>query len=168
MGFPRQESWSGLLFHSPGDLSYPGIKPVSPALAGVFFTIEPSEVKWKLLSHVQLFVTPWTISCQAPLSMEFSRQEYWSGQPIPSPGYLPDPGIKPSSLALQAVSLPSDPPLCLVAQLCLTLCNPMDCSPPGSSVHGDSSSKNTRVGCHALLQGIFPTQGLNWGLLYCR
>ena len=49
--------------------------------------------------------------------------------------------------------------LCLFAQLCLTLCNPMDCSPPGSSVHGDSPGKNTGVGCHALLQGIFPTQG---------
>ena len=44
---------------------------------------------------------------------------------------------------------------------------PMDCSPPGSSVHGDSPGKNTGVGCHALLQGIFPTQGSNPGLLYC-
>ena len=50
-------------------------------------------------------------------------------------------------------------------QLCLTLCNPMGCSPPGSSVHGDSPGKNTAVGCHALLQGIFPTQGLNWCLM---
>ena len=49
----------------------------------------------------------------------------------------------------------------LVAQLCPTLCNPTDCSPPGSSVHGDSPSKNTGVGCHALLQGIFPTQRSN-------
>ena len=49
--------------------------------------------------------------------------------------------------------------LCLVTQMCLTLCNPMDCSPPGSSVHGDSPGKNTGVGCHALLQGTFPTQG---------
>ena len=57
---------------------------------------------------------------------------------------------------------------CLVAQLCLTLCNPMDCSPPGSSVRGDFPGKNTGVGCHALLQGIFPTQGLNPGLLHCR
>ena len=48
-----------------------------------------------------------------------------------------------------------------VLQLCPTLCDPMDCSQPGSSVHGDSSGKNTGVGCHALLQGIFPTQGLN-------
>ena len=57
---------------------------------------------------------------------------------------------------------------CLVAQSCLTLCDPMDCSPPGSSVHGDSPSKDTGVGCHAFLQGFFPTQGLNPGLLHCR
>ena len=58
--------------------------------------------------------------------------------------------------------------MCLVAQSCLTLCNPMDCSPPGSSVHGDSPGKNTGVVCHALLQGICPTQGSNPGLLPCR
>ena len=53
-----------------------------------------------------------------------------------------------------------------VVQLCPTLCNPMDCSPPGSSVHGDSPGKNTGVVCHALLQGIFPTQGSNPCLLH--
>ena len=58
--------------------------------------------------------------------------------------------------------------LCSVAQLCLTLCNPMDCSPPGFSVHGNSPGKNIRAGCHALLQGIFPTQESNRGLLHCR
>ena len=58
--------------------------------------------------------------------------------------------------------------LCLVAQLCPILCDPMDHSPPGSSVHGDSPGKNTGVGCHAPLQGIFPTQGSNPGLLHCR
>ena len=47
--------------------------------------------------------TSWTVACQAPLSMGFSRQEYWSGLPFPSPGNLPDPGIKPGSRALQAV-----------------------------------------------------------------
>ena len=57
--------------------------------------------------------------------------------------------------------------LCLVTQLCPTLCNHMDCSPPGSSVHGNSPGKNTGVGCHGL-QGIFPTQGSNPGLLHCR
>ena len=49
--------------------------------------------------------TPWTVACQAPLSMGFSRQEYWSGLPFPSLGDLPDPGIKPASPALQADSL---------------------------------------------------------------
>ena len=58
--------------------------------------------------------------------------------------------------------------LCLVAQSCPTLCDPMNCSPPGASVHGDSPGKNTGVGYHALSQGIFPTQGSNPGLLHCR
>ena len=58
--------------------------------------------------------------------------------------------------------------LCLVAQLYLTICNPMACNLPGSSVPGDSLGKNTRVGCHALLQGIFPAQGSNPGFLHCR
>ena len=57
--------------------------------------------------------------------------------------------------------------MCLVTQSCPTLCNPTDYSQPGSSVHGDSPSKNAGVGCHALLHGIFPTQGLNPGLLHC-
>ena len=55
-----------------------------------------------------------------------------------------------------------------LAQSCPTLCDPMDCSPPGSSVHGDSPGKNTEVGCYFLLQGIFLTQGSNPGLLHCR
>ena len=54
--------------------------------------------------------------------------------------------------------------LCLVAQSCLTVCDPMDCSLPGSSVQGDSPGKNTWVGCHAFLQEIIPTQVSNWGL----
>ena len=58
--------------------------------------------------------------------------------------------------------------MCLVAQSCLILCDPMDYSPPRSSVHGDSPGKNTGVGFHALLQGILPTQGSNPGLLHCR
>ena len=52
------------------------------------------------LSHVRLFETPWTVAHQVPLSMEFSRQEYWSGFPFPPSGDLPDPGIKPASPAL--------------------------------------------------------------------
>ena len=56
-------------------------------------------VKVKSLSHVQLFAIPWTVVYQASLSMGFSRQEYWSGLPFPSPGDLRDPGIKPRSPA---------------------------------------------------------------------
>ena len=58
--------------------------------------------------------------------------------------------------------------VCLVAQSCPILCDPMDCSLPGSSVHVDSPGKNTGVGCHSLLQGLFPTQGSNPGLPLCR
>ena len=140
MGFPRPEYWSGQTCPPPGDLPDPGIKPgspVSPALAGRFFTTEPpliSErllllllshfvadsvrphrrqptrlprpwdspgkntgvgchfllqcVKVKLLSRVQLLATPWTAAYQAPPSMGFSRQECWSGLPLPSKGQL--------------------------------------------------------------------------------
>ena len=59
----------------------------------------------KLLTRVRLFATPWTVARQDPLSMVFSRQEYWSGLPFPSPGDLPDPGIEPQSPALRADSL---------------------------------------------------------------
>ena len=55
------------------------------------------KVKVKSLSHVQLSWTPWTVACQAPAFMGFSRQEYWSGLPFPSPGDLPNPGIQPGS-----------------------------------------------------------------------
>ena len=64
------------------------------------------ESEVKSLSRIQLFATPWT----APLSMEFSRQEYWTGLPFPSPGDLPDPGIKPGSPTLKADALLSEPP----------------------------------------------------------
>ena len=69
-------------------------------------------MKWsevKSLSRVQLFATPWTVAYQAPLSVGFSRQEYWSGLPFPSLGDLSDPGIEPGSPTLQADALPSEP-----------------------------------------------------------
>ena len=97
--------------------------------------------KWKSLSHVQLFVTSWTVVCQASLSMGFSRQESWSGLPCPLPGDLPNSGIKLRSLTLLADSLPSEPP---------------------------GKPKNSGVGSLCLLQGNFLTQELNWGLLHCR
>ena len=73
--------------------------------------------------------------------MEFSRPEYWSGQPFPSPGDLPNPGNEPRSPALQADSLPAEP---------------------------QGKPKNTGMGSLSLLQGIFPTQESNQGLLHCR
>ena len=94
-----------------------------------------------LLSHVQHFVTPWTVACQAPLSSGFSRQEYWSGLPCPPPGDLPNPGAKRRSPALQVDTLLSEPP---------------------------EKPKNTGEGRLSLLQGIFLTQESNWGLLHCR
>ena len=68
-----------------------------------------TELNWVIVPD-WLFAIPWTVACQAPLSMEFSRQEYWSGLPFPSPGDLPYPGIKHRSSALQSNSLPSKPP----------------------------------------------------------
>ena len=96
-------------------------------------SVSPSVMSYSLL-------TPWTVACQAPLSTKFSRQEYWRGLPFPSPGNLPDLGVKSGSPALQVDSLPSKPPKKKkkeeVAQLCSTLCDPTDCSLPGSSIHG--------------------------------
>ena len=111
MGFSRQEYWSRLPFPPPGNRLNPGIEPASPALAGGFFTtVLPIWCVCYLLNHVWLFMTPWTIAHHAPLSMGFSRQEYWSGLPVPSPGDLPGPGIEPRSSTLQADSLPSESP----------------------------------------------------------
>ena len=82
------------------------------------------KVKVKSLSCVRLFVTPWTVAHQAPPSMEFSRQEYWSGVPFPSPEDLPNPGIEPGPPILQADALLSEPPgkpHCRVDSTLLTL-----------------------------------------------
>ena len=69
----------------------------------ILYQLSHQKVKVKSFSRVQLFVTPWTIQ-----SLEFSRPEYWSGQPFPSPMDLPHPGIEPRSPALQANSLPTE------------------------------------------------------------
>ena len=140
-------------------------------------------------SFVSLFVAPWTVAHKAPLSMEFSRKEYWSGKTFPSPVNLPELRTEPRYLASPALegefftAVPPGKPqnyhitqkshywsynLGIVAQSCPTLCYPIDCSMPGSSVHRDSPGKNIEVGCHALLHGIFPTQGWTPGILYFR
>ena len=70
------------------------------SLAGYSPRGHKMKAKCWSLNHVRLFATPWTVACQAPPSMGFSRQEYWSGVPFPSPEYLPDPGLEPRSAAL--------------------------------------------------------------------
>ena len=72
--------------------------------------VKLGKVKVKSLSRVQLFATPWTVAYQASPPMGFSRQEYWSGLPFPSPGDLPNPEIEPGSPALEADALTSEPP----------------------------------------------------------
>ena len=76
----------------------------------LILTIILFNVNVKSLSRVRLFATPWTVAYQAPLSMGFSRQQYWSGLPFLSPRDLPNPGIEPGSPALQTDALPSEPP----------------------------------------------------------
>ena len=111
MGFSMQEYWSGVgvtgpIFNSQS-LSLPTCV----------------KVKVKSLSRVWLSAGLWTVAHQAPLSMGFSRQEYWSGLPFPSPGDLPHPGIEPRSPTLQADALTSAPPgkPCIVSSKSLHL-----------------------------------------------
>ena len=85
------------------------------------FSVVREKVKVKPLSSVRLFATPWTVAYQAPPSMEFSKQEYWSGLPFPSPGDLPNLGIEPGSPALQADTLLSEPPVLIPILLLLLL-----------------------------------------------
>ena len=99
--FKRYKQNSPIIFQHYSDIS---IKPCV-----IFYICFKRKRKMKSLSCVWFFAIPWTVAYQAPLSMGFSRQEYWSGLPLPSPGDLPDPGMKPGSPALQADSLPSEP-----------------------------------------------------------
>ena len=77
-----------------------------PDRSGVMYL----KVKVKLLSHVQLFATSWTVTYQAPPSMGFSKLEYWSGLTFPSPGGLPDPGMEPTSPAFSGGFFTTEPP----------------------------------------------------------
>ena len=77
---------------------------------GGVFKNRRSNGQTQFFSRVRLFATPWTVASQAPPFMGFSRQEYWNGLPFPSPGDLPDPGIKPRSPAFQADAFTSEPP----------------------------------------------------------
>ena len=112
MGFPRQEYWSGLPWPPPEDLPDPGIE-----LHLLYWHADslPPRKPWnqhtcyltfrRMLSCIPFFVTPWTPTCQAPLSMETSRQAYWRGLPFPFPGDLPDPRIELVPLASLACKI---------------------------------------------------------------
>ena len=172
----------------------------------LFFSMKESESE--VAQSCLTLCDPWTVAHQAPPSMGFSRQEYWSGLPFPSPGDLPDPGIEPRSPTLQADALTSAPPgkplnqvgevllvlnfllyegwpykhlscilwdFCfnllmikwkvLVAQSCPTVCDPLDPSLPGFSVHGIFQARILDglpiLSPGDLLQGVFLTQRLN-------
>ena len=125
LGFSRQEHWSARQEHWS---------------AISFSNAWKWKVKVKSLSRVWLWATPWTAAYQAPPSMGFSKQEYWSGLPCPPPGDLPNPGIEPRSPTLRADSLPAETP---------------------------GKTKNTGVGSLSLLQGNFLVQESNQGLWNC-
>ena len=109
-----------------------------------------SEVK--LLIRVRLFATPWTVAYQAPPSMGFSRQEYWSGLPLPSPGDLPNPGIEPGSPAFQADALTSKPPgKPRILLLSLLLAASVTRLVPEAHPHPSSSVTPPRAGTHWFL-----------------
>ena len=124
----------------------------------------------KSLSHIRLFATPWTVAYQASPSMGFSRQEYWSGLPFPSPGDLPDPGIEPGSPALEAGALTSEPPettqfckaiqFSSVAQSCPTLSDPMNHSTPDLPVHHQPPGF-TQTHVHQVSDAIQPSHPLS-------
>ena len=120
------------------------------------------------LSHVQLFMAPWTVALQAPLFMAFPRQECWSGLPFPSPGDLPSPGMEPASLVS-----------CIVGRFFTTSATWEALSKSHTVMSGalrphrlhsslNSPGQDTGVGSPSLLQQIFPTQESNQGLLHCR
>ena len=120
--------------------------------------------------RVCLFSTPWTVAHQAPLSMGFSRQEYWSGLPCPPPGDLPNPGIKTSSPvtpALQVDSLQLShrgspyPLFSSVAQSCLPLCSPMDGGAWWTLVHGVAKSRTQLSDFTFTFNAV---EGLSWWL----
>ena len=118
------------------------------------------------------FATLWIVACQAPLSMGFPRQDYWTGLPFPTPGdlpfsregLLPDPGIKSASLALAGRFFASGliPPVQFssVAQSCPTLCDPMNCSTPGLPVH-HQLPEFTQTHVHWVSDAIQPSHPLS-------
>ena len=121
------------------------------------------------VSHVRFFATPWTVACQAPLSMEFSRQEYWSGLPFPAPGIEPTSFASPAwagrFFTISSTWEDRNPSESESKSLSVM---PDSLQPHGLYSPWNSPDQNTGVGSLSLLQGIFPTQGSSPGLLQCR
>ena len=146
MGFSRQEYWSGLLCPTPGHIPNPGtepVSPVSPALADRFFTTiaiwEAPPCLYMLRKKVKVKVAP---SCSTLQPMDYTVHGIVQARILEWVAFtFSNPVIEPRSPALQADSLPAEPP---------------------------GKPKNTRMGSLSLLQRIFWTQGFNWGLLHCR
>ena len=111
------------------------------------------------------FVTPWTVACQVPLFVEFSRQEYWSGLPFSSPRDHPDSGIKPAFSAIEGGFFTTEPPgqpiyviqFSSVTQSCPTLCDPMNRSTPGLPVH-HQCPEFTQTHVHRVHDAIQPSR----------
>ena len=147
---------------------------------------KPVSKKVKSLTCVRVFVTPWTVTYQAPRSMGFSRHRYWSGLPFPSPRDFPNPGIEPRSSALQAGTLLSEPlektimsvvgssSMAFIVLVYVSFSVVSDSLRP----HGlwparllclwESPGTISGVDCHSLWQRNFPTQGSNPDLLHRR
>ena len=142
----------------PTRLPRPWDSPGKNTGVGCHFLLQCMQVKVKSLSRVRLFATPWTAAHQAPPSMGFSRQEYWSGVPLPSPSE-PLYGINILRSTVRSVLV--------VAQSCLTFCDPMGCS-PGSSVH--KILQATKLEWDAIPFSRGSSQPRDWtsGLLHCR
>ena len=122
----------------PTRLPRPWDSPGKNTGVGCLFLLQCMKVKSEseFAQSCPTLRNPMDIVYQAPLSIGFSRQAYWSGLPFPSPGDLPNPGIESRSPASQADSLLSAAAAAKLLQSCLTLCDPIDGSPPGSPVPG--------------------------------
>ena len=126
----------------PTRLPHPWDSPGKNTRVGCHFPLQCMEVKVKSLSRVRSSATPWTAAHQAPPSMGFSRQEYWSRVPLPSPG---------KALSVQFSS---------VAQSCPTLCDPMNCSTPGLPDH-HQLPEFTQTHVHRVSDAIQPSHPLS-------
>ena len=162
---------------SPHCLAMPWYRGVSAERKGHFFVHQQRchQVVRHLAGNSYPYLLQFAHRCWVTSSPQRHDHLYFQARIISTPFLKYIQNLSSSSLyhilcCHDGKSLPSHPccVLCCIAQLRPTLRDSMDCSLPGSSVPGDSPGENTGVDCHALLQGIFPTQGSNSGLLYCR